>query len=296
MTMISKFNEFSIHKICREYGIKNYTINNGLVDVDVNVNLSNLQLDKLPLNFGKVSGSFYCGNNNLSSLESAPKVVGGIFYCPLNNLTTLHGCPKEVGADFNCGYNNLTTLQGSPKEVGGDFYCEYNNLTSLKGASQEIGGIFYYKSNPLPEEILDFKDIKYILKWQDDYSIWRDDKLDLFRFGELVKDYQKDIIKENNTHQYFYKITSNEYANLDQIININPKAIDIIKSKFKHSRAITTKIEHSGDNEFIAIYAYDRCVMTIVEIPDEWFIVSMIENKYYKCDQIEGLKKFIKSQ
>lgn len=50
---------------------------------------------------------------------------------------------------------------------------------------------------------------------------------------------------------------------------INPKAIDIVKSKFEHSRVITTKVEHSGDNEFIAIYAYDRCIMTIVEIPDE---------------------------
>lgn len=98
-------------------------------------------------------------------------------------------------------------------------------------------------------------------------------------------------------NQYFYKITSNEYPNSDQIIDINPKAIDIVKSKFEHSRVITTRVEHSdGDHKYIVIYAYDRCVMTIVEIPDEWFIVSLIENIYYKCDQLEGLKQFIKTR
>lgn len=105
-------------------------------------------------------------------------------------------------------------------------------------------------------------------------------------------------------NQYFYKITSNEYPNSDQIIDINPKAIDIVKSKFEHSRVITTRVEHSdGDHKYIVIYAYDRwaflrnrIVMTIVEIPDEWFIVSLIENIYYKCDQLEGLKQFIETR
>jgi len=36
-----------IHKICKEYGIENYTINNdGSIDVDGYVDLSNMELTK----------------------------------------------------------------------------------------------------------------------------------------------------------------------------------------------------------------------------------------------------------
>src|SRR5574343_17400 len=137
--MISKFNEFNIHEVCREYGIRNYTISNGLVDVDGDVDLSGRQLDRLPLNFGKVAGDFYCSHTHLTTLEGAPKVVGLNFYC---------------------GYNKLNTLEGAPKEIGEDFY---------------------YTDDLLPKEITDFEDIKYILKWQDEYNIWkRDGSLDLF--------------------------------------------------------------------------------------------------------------------
>ena len=56
-----------IYNICEKYNIQNYTINNGLVDVDGNVNLSNRKLSKIPLNFGKVNGYFYCDDNELTS-------------------------------------------------------------------------------------------------------------------------------------------------------------------------------------------------------------------------------------
>src|SRR5574343_815103 len=121
--MINKFDDFNIHIICEEYGIKNYTINNGLVDVDGNVNLSSWKLDRLPLNFGKVNRHFDCSNNNLTralgGLEGAPQQVGGYFDCGNNNLISLKGGPKEVDLDFICHSNKLTTLQGAPKEVGG---------------------------------------------------------------------------------------------------------------------------------------------------------------------------------
>src|SRR5574343_1975689 len=187
--MISKFNEFNIHEVCREYGIRNYTISNGLVDVDGDVDLSGKQLDRLPLNFGKVTGDFYCSHTNLTTLEGAPKWVGVDFDCSFNNLTSLQGAPQQVGINFICNHNNLISLEGGPKEVGGSFVCYNNQLTTLQGAPKEIGRDVYYRSNPLPKEILGLGDIKYILKWQDDYSIWRKDgSLDLFRFQELIKD------------------------------------------------------------------------------------------------------------
>ena len=127
MKHIKEYNEYKdIDAVCKGYGIKNYTINNGLVDVDASVDLSYIRLTKLPLQFGKVTGNFNCGNNKLTSLE------------------------------------------GAPQSVGGDFYCD---------------------NNPLPKEIYTYVEyIKEIIKWQDDYNIWRDGKLDPFRFGELIKD------------------------------------------------------------------------------------------------------------
>ena len=64
------------------------------VKVKGDVDLFNLNLTKLPINFTEVGGSFDCGGNNLTSLEGAPKKVGGDFYCHENKLTSLEGAPK----------------------------------------------------------------------------------------------------------------------------------------------------------------------------------------------------------
>jgi len=123
-----------IHRICEEYLIKNYTINiDGSIDVDGDVNLSDMELTELPLKFNHVSGYFDCGWNNLTTLEGCPKSVGGDFHCSDNNLTILEGGPKSVGGDFSCWKNNLTSLEGSPKSVGGDFYCSYNPIHNKLG-------------------------------------------------------------------------------------------------------------------------------------------------------------------
>ena len=262
MIYIREYNNYNdINSICKEYGIKRYTISNGMVDVDGGVDLSNKNLDKLPLTFGIVTGVFYCDYNKLSSLEGAPNVVGGDFFCNNNQLTSLEGSPKEVGGDFHC-FNNrltslegapikarsffcpnnqLTSLEGAPIEVGGDFFCYTNKLTSLEGSPREVGGNFYCYNNKLtsleggPKEVgvnfycynnkltslkgaprkvggFDCSDnnlpklfTKYIngesywkdiLKWQEDYSIWRNDgSLDEYRFKELIKD-----IEGNDIH------------------------------------------------------------------------------------------------
>ena len=174
MKYLKEYNSYNdVESICEEYGIKNYTINtDGSIDVDGDVDLRRKKLKNLPLNFNKVTGGFYCSGNQLTSLEGCPKSVGGGFYCLNNQLTSLEGCPKEVG-NFYCNSNQLTSLKGCPKEVGGDFLC-YNNL--------------------LPKLIMD--NIKYIdgiIKWQDDYSIWRKDgSLDEFRFNDMMIDVKND--------------------------------------------------------------------------------------------------------
>jgi hypothetical protein len=65
----------------------------GKVDVKGDVDLSGLGLEELPVKFGKVSGSFYCTENQLTTLEGSPEIVDGNFYCAENKLTTLEGGP-----------------------------------------------------------------------------------------------------------------------------------------------------------------------------------------------------------
>ena len=136
--------------ICDKYKIKDWTLNSeGLVDVNGSVELDNIKLTRLPLRFGRVSGNFWCHNNQLTTLEGAPQWVGGDFDCTWNELTILKWAPQKVGGDFMCSRNYLTTLDGAPKEVRGDFSCSSNRLTSLKGAPNLIGGSFYCNRNPL---------------------------------------------------------------------------------------------------------------------------------------------------
>jgi hypothetical protein len=122
--------------------IYDYDICDGVVHVVGDVDIPNKGLTSIPVQFGYVSGNFYCGGNLFASLYGCPELVGGNFYCGGNQLTSLEGCPKEVGGSFDCRQSNLTSLAGCPKEVGGNFDCGYNELTSLKGCPSEVSGEF----------------------------------------------------------------------------------------------------------------------------------------------------------
>jgi hypothetical protein len=136
-------NHQEIHDLCQEYDIDNYSINeDGSIDVDGDVDLSNNGLTKIPLKFRNVLGDFYCHENQLTSLEGAPNIVGGDFNCDDNQLTSLEGAPLSVGGYFSCEYNNLTSLECAPTSIGGDFDCVGNNIASLEGAPQSVGGQF----------------------------------------------------------------------------------------------------------------------------------------------------------
>jgi hypothetical protein len=58
-------------------------------------------------------------------------------------------------------------------------------------APEEIGDRFYCGDNPtLPKEIWDnYKYINKIIKYQNDYNIWRrDGSLDKYRFSDMMKE------------------------------------------------------------------------------------------------------------
>ena len=217
MKYLNLYNTFHIKLLCRRHGIENYTINSdGTLDVMGNVDLASREalysdkffesgLKKLPLKFNYVSGNFDCHVNKLTSLEGSPKEVGGNFNCCYNQLITLEGAPKEVGGFFDCSFNQLITLEGAPRKVG-VFCCDNNQLISLYGAPELAsarirvkGGIFNCEKNPLPslfKKMIYSKYFKEIIKWQNDYNIWKKDGLDKFRFEEMMIDIKEELKEE----------------------------------------------------------------------------------------------------
>ena len=125
-------NEQEIHDICKKYKIENYTINpDGSIDVDDSVGLANKKLDKLPLNFNRVSGWFNCHNNNLTSLEGSPKEVGNDFICTHNKITTLKGAPILIGRNLDLDSNPLSIIDSSI-EIKGKIYIDHTKLDWFK--------------------------------------------------------------------------------------------------------------------------------------------------------------------
>jgi hypothetical protein len=158
-----------IHKVCKQYKIENYTINeDGSIDVDGDVVLQSdeeevygpndsgddfitgyLKLSEIPLNFNRVSGNFDCRGNNFISLEGGPITVGGNYDCSFNMLSSLRYGPKQVGGDFDCQINDLTSLVGGPVSVGGDYNCSDNLLSSLDGLPATVVNTFNCAFNNL---------------------------------------------------------------------------------------------------------------------------------------------------
>ena len=183
--MIKLFESYNeIAKICEKYNIENWSINaDGSIDVVGNVNLYDCELTILPIKFGRVNGYFRCDYNKLNTLEGCPSEVGDTFYCHNNNLTTLEGCPRQVSGGFYCYENKLTTLVGAPREVGGYFNCVDNNLPKYFTLFMELNDW----SQPI---------IKQILKWQDEYELWKDTKNFEKKFKWMMEDIQENDLPD----------------------------------------------------------------------------------------------------
>ena len=226
--VINFLRNIRINRICRKYGITNYTINpDGSIDVDNNVSISYRKLYRLPLKFNKISGWFDCSynkltnldgfpnyvgdwcdctHNELTSLEGAPKEIGGNFRCYLNNLTDLKGCPKVINGYFDCSNNKLTSLVGCPNYLDGGFSCGDNNLTSLEGCPSDVGGVFLHSYNPISPIIDLFDDIKIYLEYQETYNFLRkDSKIVKHLLDEALRDYNEYYNKNIRLPKSFYR-------------------------------------------------------------------------------------------
>jgi hypothetical protein len=107
----------------------------GKVDVPSSVVLRGKH-DRLPLQFGKVSGNFVCHRAGLKSLEGAPESVNADFDCSRNELTSLIGGPRDA-QNYYCQTNKLTNLVGGPESVGDNLFCQDNPLKTLEGVATD---------------------------------------------------------------------------------------------------------------------------------------------------------------
>lgn len=98
-------NNTEIEILLKKYKIKNHSIrDNGMVDVNGSVNISDKNFAKLPFTFGIVNGNFDCSNNSeLITLEGSPYEVTDSFVCSAcPKLESLNFAPKKIGMYFNC--------------------------------------------------------------------------------------------------------------------------------------------------------------------------------------------------
>lgn len=104
----------------------------------------------------------------------------------------------------------------------------------------------------------------------------------------------------NESNDYYKNVDYNEWSDvLSKHIQFEQKYIDILKSRLKNKYTII----NSYEDILIDGGRWDRYVMT--QCNDEWFfikhevqdIMSGPYNEsyvYYKCDQFDGLLKFLK--
>jgi hypothetical protein len=167
-----------IDSICKKFGIRNYTINeDSTIDVDGDVDLYRKGLTKIPLKFGKVSGNFDCGGNQLKSLSGAALSVGGYFDCSSNQLKSLEGSPLSVGGGFYCNSNQLISLDGISGRISGGIYCYSNQLRDVKGVKDGWLGEFDIRRNPVYQIFKLFPEDKWdeVIEILNEYEVIRDD-------------------------------------------------------------------------------------------------------------------------
>jgi len=165
-------NKEEIAVTMRDLDIQDFIIHDdGTVDVATSVDIGFLNLKRLPVVFGRIRGDFNCSNNQLESLEGAPRSVGLSFFChnnhlaslahaPLevgksfvckaNRLKNLEGVPLQINGSFDCSENQIATLVGGPEAVNGDFDCSHNCLNTLDGMPHHVRGALYCQGNPIP--------------------------------------------------------------------------------------------------------------------------------------------------
>jgi hypothetical protein len=119
--------------------IRNYEIKEDFsVDVTGNVDISKMNISKIPVKFRSVTGDFICASNRLCNLTNSPDKIGGIFDCSSNDIYTLLSGPKFVAGGYYCMDNKLVDLEGFPIYCQVVFDASRNLLRTLDGCPDKV--------------------------------------------------------------------------------------------------------------------------------------------------------------
>ena len=122
-----------IQQWLKDHGVSEFTIDNGVINVEGDVHLRNFHKAQFPtpVQFGIVGGDFVISGAGLQTLRGSPRQVGVL----------PDGSVSPYSGNFMCGFNDITTLEGGPSFVGG-VYSAANcpQLNSIKGIAKVIEG------------------------------------------------------------------------------------------------------------------------------------------------------------
>lgn len=198
--------EKEIHRLCNEYDIKDYTINNDLsIDVNGSVFFHSNGFQYLPLNFNYITVDFYCYDNHLISLEGSPQKIDGHFFCYNNRLETLKGGPNEVGGAFSCDKNILISLEGCPKKVGSVFCCNNNDLRVIDYLPEKMNNfeILYNPIECIFREFIYEENLNELVDEFNEYSIIRSNDLVWVRLEVFCNDFGLNLPDINEVKEYY---------------------------------------------------------------------------------------------
>ena len=155
--------EHEIKSFLEKIGVVHYGIREGgVVDVVGSVDISDLGLLEIPVQFGFINGNFMCYNNKLSSLEGCPSVVDGNFNCSSNRITSLEYLPKEVSMDIDCSDNKIVSLKGVELVLGGSFYCMGVELLTLECDFKSVKGFVHFDKCAIDIDYSNYMEKSYI--------------------------------------------------------------------------------------------------------------------------------------
>jgi len=103
------------------------------VQSDVYLNDRKLPNDRLPIRFGKITGTFWARWCGLRRLDGLPYEVGASCVLAGNYMTNLVGAPKKVPGRLDLEYaTSLQSLEGFPNEVGHCIFTWREDLPLLR--------------------------------------------------------------------------------------------------------------------------------------------------------------------
>lgn len=114
----------------QKMSIEEYIINDDYtIDIEHRLILSNKQMGNFPefIQFRSVIGDVSFQNNKLTSLRGSPIFVSGMFSCSDNELKTLEYAPKVVKFHFFCHSNLKQFTKEDVKDV-----CDVHGLIVVK--------------------------------------------------------------------------------------------------------------------------------------------------------------------